>query len=216
MTIPQDEKVLRQALRRELLAARAELSPEYRAEASRQIFAQLSDSLRGRGARIVGAYLPIGQEPDVLPWIEAFVADGGTIALPVVVDRAQALAFCLWTPRDPLQPGALGTRHPAAHAIDGTTVTPDVLVIPLVGFDAAGFRLGYGGGFYDRTLANAAHASTVVIGVGFERSRVPTIHPLPHDRRMHRILTEAVDRMWDADGHCTEQMHSEGTTGSVG
>jgi 5-formyltetrahydrofolate cyclo-ligase len=216
MTIPQDWKVLRQALRRELLATRAELSLEYRVEASRRIFARLNAILVARTARVVGAYLPIGQEPDALPWIEAFVAGGGIIALPVVVDRGQPLAFCPWRPGEPVQEAGLGTRHPAAHAIDGVTVTPDVLVIPLVGFDAAGFRLGYGGGYYDRTLADAAHAGTVVIGVGFELSRVTTIYPQPHDRRMHRILTEVADRAWDEQGICTEQMLSQNPAGSVG
>jgi 5-formyltetrahydrofolate cyclo-ligase len=206
MTVPKDGSVLRQALRRELLAARSALSPEYRAEASYQIFAQLRNILQARGARIVGAYLPIRQEPDSFPWIQAFVADGGTIALPVVLDRAQPLAFCSWAPGDPLQQGALGTRHPAAHATDGVAVTPDVLVIPLVGFDAAGFRLGYGGGFYDRTLADASHATTTVIGVGFEQSRVPTIYPQPHDRPMHRILTEAADRTWSGQDRRAEQV----------
>jgi 5-formyltetrahydrofolate cyclo-ligase len=202
----EDENVLRQALRRDLLAARASLSPEYRAEASRLIFARLGDILKYRGTCIVGAYLPIRQEPEPLPWIEAFVAQGGTVALPVVVDYAQPLAFCPWTPGHPVQQGMLGTRHPAAHAVDGIAVTPDVLVIPLVGFDAAGFRLGYGGGFYDRTLAEAAHAATLVMGVGFEQGRVPTIYPQPHDRRMQRILTEAADRAWDEQGRCTEQV----------
>ncbi len=205
---PEDLKAFRQGLRLELLAARVQLSADYRAEASRRIFSRLTEILRERGAGIVGAYLPIRREPDSLPWIEAFVAEGGSIALPVVVDRAQPLAFCPWAPGHPLQQGALGTRHPAAHALDGVTVTPDVLVIPLVGFDASGFRLGYGGGFYDRTLADAAHAATAVIGVGFEQSRVPTIYPLPHDRRMHRILTEAAERAWDEKGRCTEQMLS--------
>jgi 5-formyltetrahydrofolate cyclo-ligase len=205
MTVPQDWKMLRQAMRRELLEARAKLSPEYRVEASRLIFAQLSETLQPRAHRVVGAYLPIGQEPDVLPWIERFVAEGGTLALPVVVGRDQPLAFYPWAPGEALQPGGFGTRHPAVHAVDGVTVTPDVLVIPLVGFDAAGFRLGYGGGFYDRTLADAAHMETTVIGVGFEQSRVPTIYPQPHDRRMHRIITEAAARAWGASGLCTEQ-----------
>jgi 5,10-methenyltetrahydrofolate synthetase len=197
--MPSEEGMhLRQTLRSERLAARAALTSAYRAAASHGIFTRVEQILAQRGAQTVGAYLPIRHEPDPLPWIERFTSAGGTVALPVVVDRNQPLVFCPWIPGHALQPGPLGTAHPAAHDAGAATIQPEVLIVPVVAFDDAGYRLGYGGGFYDRTLASAAYAHGAVIGVAFEVCRVPTIHPQLHDQRMHRIVTEADDRVWDA------------------
>jgi 5-formyltetrahydrofolate cyclo-ligase len=193
----EEEQRLRLVLRRERLAARAALNPAYRAAASQRIFTRIEQILAQRGAQTVGAYLPIRHEPDSLPWIELFSAAGGAVALPVVVDRDQPLAFCPWIPGHALEPGPLGTAHPAAHDAGAVTIQPEVLIVPVVAFDEAGYRLGYGGGFYDRTMASAAYSHGAVIGVAFEISMVPTIHPQPHDQRMHRIVTEAEDRVWD-------------------
>jgi 5-formyltetrahydrofolate cyclo-ligase len=93
--------------------------------------------------------------------------------------------FREWTPGAPMAPGIWNIPVPA----EGETLSPTVLLAPLVGFDGCGYRLGYGGGYYDRTLA-AAMPRPLAIGVGFEASRLETIHPQPHDIPMDLIVTE--------------------------
>ena len=111
----------------------------------------------------------------------------------MVVERARPLVFREWWPGIRM-PGVWGIPVPA----EGDAVLPDVLVAPLVGFDAAGYRLGYGGGYYDRTLA-ALPDRPPAIGVGFEPSWMKTIHPQPHDIPMSLIVTEQrVIRIGDA------------------
>jgi 5-formyltetrahydrofolate cyclo-ligase len=107
-------------------------------------------------------------------------------ALPVVVEKRRPLEFWRFTPRSKLvNRGPWHIPSPAERNL----VEPDVFIVPLIGFDAAGYRLGYGGGYYDRTLATRAQRA-LVIGVGHELGRLPTIHPQPHDIPMHAIVTE--------------------------
>lgn len=187
MAEPMDIGAWRSTMRRELLAARSALAPEFHREASARIFAQVDKALRERKARTVGVYLPIRKEPDPLPWIESFVAGGGIVALPVVTGRNQPLVFRCWAPGQLLETGVFGTACPSGDAM----LMPDALVIPLLGFDLDGYRLGYGGGYYDRTLASAS-PRPYAIGVGFEMGRVPTIYPQAYDLPMDCIITEAL------------------------
>jgi len=96
------------------------------------------------------------------------------------------LEFRAWAPDAKLVPGIWNIPVPA----DGAVIEPDALLVPLVGFDSEGYRLGYGGGYYDRTLASRRR-KPLTIGVGFELSELPTIHPQPHDIPMDAIVTEA-------------------------
>jgi 5,10-methenyltetrahydrofolate synthetase len=104
----------------------------------------------------------------------------------VVIRKGWPLEFRRWRPGEALERGFWNIPVPA----NGPAVLPDVLVAPLVGFDGEHYRLGYGGGFYDRTIA-AAQNHPQVIGVGFEHCRLPTIYPQPHDIRMDAIVTDA-------------------------
>jgi 5,10-methenyltetrahydrofolate synthetase len=113
----------------------------------------------------------------------AIVARGGMPALPVVIAKAQPLVFRAYKPGDPLEKGVWNIPVPA----NGVPVFPSIVISPLVGVDAGNYRLGYGGGFYDRTLA-ALPEKALVIGVGYEMQRIPTIHPQPHDIPMDRIV----------------------------
>jgi 5-formyltetrahydrofolate cyclo-ligase len=123
---------------------------------------------------------------------------GVRLALPVVVERARPLVFREWWPGIRMVPGIWGIPVPA----EGDAVLPDALLAPLVGFDARGHRLGYGGGYYDRTLA-ALPERPLVIGVGFEPSGMETIHPQPHDIPMDLIVTERrTFRVADAAARC--------------
>ncbi|MRR51927.1 MAG: 5-formyltetrahydrofolate cyclo-ligase, partial [Rhodocyclaceae bacterium] len=111
---------------------------------------------------------------------------GWRLALPVVTIPNAPLAFRAWTPATATSKDRYGIPTP----LDGDWLTPTVLLLPLVAFDNAGYRLGYGGGYFDRTLA-AMVPSPLAVGLGFELARVPSIHPEPHDMRLDAIITEA-------------------------
>ena len=129
---------------------------------------------------------PFQSEFDARFVIRRFRERGATAALPVVVAKAHPLQFRKWWPGAPMIPGVYGIPVP-----DGTElVMPDAAIVPMNGFDARGYRLGYGGGYFDRTLAAAA-PQPLAIGVGFELARLPTIQPQPHDIAMDFVVTEA-------------------------
>lgn len=184
---PTDDEVLawRRGERQRLLAARLALPPQDRGAKADAICEHL-DGLLGplRGVR-VGVYWPIKGEPGLRRWMDGLVDRGGVCAMPVVVKRAAPLVFRTWWPGAPMVRGEWGIPVPA----EGQTVTPDVIVAPMVGFDDAGYRLGYGGGYYDRTLA-ALSRKPQVVGVAYAFSAMPTIHPLAHDVRMDCVITE--------------------------
>jgi 5,10-methenyltetrahydrofolate synthetase len=142
---------------------------------------------------------------DVRFAIRALRAAGATAALPVVAGKGQPLAFREWHPGVAMRSGALGIPAP----VDTPLVVPDAALVPLVAFDAQGFRLGYGGGFFDRTLAALARRP-LAIGVGFEVQRLPTIHPQPHDIPMDFIVTEADVYRVEPDGIVAMPIDSAG------
>ncbi|HWA49323.1 MAG TPA: 5-formyltetrahydrofolate cyclo-ligase [Dongiaceae bacterium] len=132
-----------------------------------------------------GFYWPFKGEVDLRHFVRGLVADGGEAALPVVVERAHPLEFWSWRPHAKLQRGIWNIPIPA----DRAPVRPTLLLVPLVGFDGAGYRLGYGGGYYDRTLAQAS-PRPMTIGIGYELGRLDSIHPQPHDIPLDAIVTE--------------------------
>lgn len=125
---------------------------------------------------IVAGYVPMGDELDVLPLLRALAGRGHPLALPVVVARQPTLTFRRWTEGAALEAGVRGTRHPAPSA---ATVTPRVLLVPLLAIDADGIRLGYGKGYYDLTIA-ALRAAGPVLAVGVGQS-VQCVERLPRD-----------------------------------
>lgn len=138
---------------------------------------------QGEGT-IVSVYWPFRGEPDLRGWMRSATARGLRIALPVVVEKGRPLIFREWVPGGRLTRGIWNIPIPA----DGAELTPEFVISPLVGFDPQRFRLGYGGGFFDRTLA-AMTTPRKVIGVGYPGSALPTIYPQPHDIPMDVILT---------------------------
>ena len=113
-------------------------------------------------------------------------AAGAQCALPVVVERNAPLAFHAWAPGEPLEKGFWNIPVPK----NARAVQPDIILSPVVGFDPHCFRLGYGGGYFDRTLAVLTH-EPVVLGVGYASASIPTIFPQPHDIALEAIVTEA-------------------------
>lgn len=138
----------------------------------------------------VSGYWPLADEIDVRPALAALAAAGRTCALPVVRGRGLPLAFRRWSPGDPLVPrGPFGIAEPGDAAPE---VEPRVLLVPLLAFDRRGGRLGYGSGFYDRTLARLRAAGpTLAVGVALSVQEVGAVPCGPHDQRLDRIVTEA-------------------------
>ncbi|HSE75060.1 MAG TPA: 5-formyltetrahydrofolate cyclo-ligase, partial [Dongiaceae bacterium] len=134
----------------------------------------------------VSFYWPFRGEPNLRPLMRRMVAAGRVVALPVVVQKRHPLEFRPWSPGCKMELGVWNIPIPATTE----RVTPHLLLSPVVGFDPLRYRLGYGGGFYDRTLA-ALEGARTVIGLGFDCQAIETIHPLPHDIPMDRIVTES-------------------------
>jgi 5-formyltetrahydrofolate cyclo-ligase len=183
-----DTPTLKKTLRAEALARRRAIADGIGAAASESIRAVFMREMPPGPETVVAGYWPIGGEVDVRPLLEAAQAAGARVALPAVVERHAALEFRLWQPGEALESGAHGTAHPAAMA---PVVTPDVVLVPLLAFDDAGWRLGYGGGYYDRTLAALrAEQSVLAVGVGFAAQRLDKVPHDATDQRLDRILTE--------------------------
>lgn len=182
----------RRALRRALLDRRLALSVDDCARLSARLRTHLREGFPQLAGMRVGFCWPVQNEPDLLPLLETWrsAKDAGFCALlPVVIDQNSALAFRIWTPETVLVADRYGIPTPAS----GDFVLPEALLLPLNAFDAAGYRLGYGGGYFDRTLAALAEqgARPLAIGVGFELARVDTIHPEAHDQPLDAVVTEA-------------------------
>ncbi|MBS1144719.1 MAG: 5-formyltetrahydrofolate cyclo-ligase [Proteobacteria bacterium] len=136
--------------------------------------------------RVVAFCWPIKHEPDVREVVARWAEAGAQAALPVVVAEDAPLAFRIWTADTPLEADRYGIPTPVA----GAFVQPDLILLPLNGFDGDGYRLGYGGGYFDRTLA-ALTPRPLAVGVGFEINRLDSIRPESHDQRLDWIVTEA-------------------------
>lgn len=144
---------------------------------------------------VVAGYWPLRDELDPRPAMTALLGLGHRLCLPVVTGAGRPLAFRAWTPGAALQAAGFGTQVPAAEAGEAT---PSVLLVPLVAFDEAGYRLGYGGGFYDRTLARLRAAGPVLaIGLGYAAQRAERLPRESTDERLDWIVTEAGARRFD-------------------
>lgn len=175
----------RKGERKRMIAERMALAQAERHIRSERIASKLDQAIKRFPGRIIGTYWPCRGEPDLRNWSIEVVERGGRIALPVVIRKGWPLEYRVWTPGDPLERGIWNILAPSR----GPAVQPDIVVAPLVGFDAAGYRLGYGGGFFDRTLA-AMPRKPRAIGVGYAECRLPTIYPQPHDIPMDTIITD--------------------------
>ncbi|MFO7286176.1 MAG: 5-formyltetrahydrofolate cyclo-ligase [Gammaproteobacteria bacterium] len=184
----EDIKRWRKAERARLLEQRRALPLAERERLGTAIAEKLAalPELSGAPCR-VGFYWPIRGEPDMRPFVRSLLEKGFEAALPVVVERNAPIEFYRWTAETKLtRQEVWGIPIPAVRDV----VVPDVLLVPLVGFDDAAYRLGYGGGYYDRTLATFVRKPRA-IGLGYELARLETIYPQPHDIPMDIIVTES-------------------------
>lgn len=186
MTLTWDEvRPWRREQRAKLIAYRSGLAREQR-DAVRDRVVPLLRQVPGLTEATIGFYFPFKGEIDLRPLLRELVAGGAKAALPAVVEKAKPVEFRAWYPGVTMERGVWDIPVPAP----GNPVRPTLLFVPLVGFDAAGYRLGHGGGYYDRTLA-VLSPKPLCIGVGYEATRLDTIHPQPHDIPMDAIATEA-------------------------
>jgi len=142
---------------------------------------------------IIGGYCALSGEADPAKLLLRLMRQGASISFPRVVAKDVALGFHQWQEGQPMQPGAYGILEPRS---DWPVVQPELLLVPLLAFDARGHRLGYGGGYYDRTLASLPNA--LAIGVAFAEQEVVKLPNGPHDRKLDMILTEKGLRHFDA------------------
>lgn len=176
----------RKAERTRLIEARLALPADVRAAMSERIAKGIDAIIGDVGGRIVSLYWPFRGEPDLRGWMNSLAGRGGIAALPIVVEKGQPLIFRAYKQGDRLEKGVWNIPIPA----EGEPVLPDIVISPIVGIDPQNYRLGYGGGFFDRTLA-AMPRKPLVIGIGYAMQRIATIYPQPHDIPMDRIVTEA-------------------------
>lgn len=181
-----DSAALRAVLRREKLAARLALDATTRGELAARIETHLAALLATRSPQTLAFCAPVRGEFDARPLASMLLQRGWQAAMPVVVAANAAMRFRRWTPACAMDVDRYGIPIPA----DGAELIPAVVLLPLVAFDVQGFRLGYGGGYFDRTLA-AMVPRPLAIGVGFELARVADTLPQPHDIRLDAIVTEA-------------------------
>jgi 5,10-methenyltetrahydrofolate synthetase len=175
----------RKAERERLIAAREQLDGGALETLRRRIDGHLARAFPGLARQTVVFCWPMRGEYDARPFLETLRARGATTALPVVVGPGQPLVFREWHPGVALAAGPLGIPYPERSA----TVEPAAVLVPMVGWDDGGYRLGYGAGYFDRTLA-ARSAPFAAIGVAYELARLPTIRPQAWDVPMDWVVTE--------------------------
>jgi len=178
-----DNTAQKAALRRELLANRQAIAPEVRNAMDAAIARQVIAWRNAHPYRVLGVYWPIRGEPDLRECYAVLAEQGVLLALPIVVDRDAPLRFLQWKPGDAMIKDSFGVAIPAS----GEEVQPDALLIPCVGFNEQRFRLGYGGGFYDRTLAHVDRPFTV--GIAYEGGRA-RFDADAHDVPLDVVITE--------------------------
>lgn len=177
-------KTWRRAERERLIAQRMALPTAARRAMGERITAALQ-SIIGARFGVLGIYWPFRAEFDPRPLVDCLAAAGRQVALPVVIDRKGPLEYRAWAPGEALTAGVWDIPIPEKRDI----VLPTMVLAPVVGFDRAGYRLGYGGGYFDRTLASL-DPRPLAIGVGFGCQAIETIYPQPFDIPMDMIVTE--------------------------
>ncbi len=174
-------------LRREAMARRDALPPDARQAAAEAIAARQFPFAITPGT-IVSGFMPLKSEINPLPLMRKLAGQGARLALPVVAGRGKPLIMREWVFGEPLIAGVWGIREPQPGAAE---VDPDILLVPLLAFDRAGHRIGYGAGYYDLTLEQLRTRKPVIaVGLAFAVQEVPAVPATPRDARLDLVLTE--------------------------
>ena len=185
---PADDLVLVKAQMRTQAAKIRQQQSDLHPQAPEQLAAHCAALIDSFGPGIYAAYLPIRSEISPLPLVAALHRDGQQTAMPITPAEGEALSFRHWAVGDILEAGPYGTSQPLTV---GQPVLPDIILAPLLAFDAAGWRLGYGGGFYDRTIADLAmrRHRCAVIGLGYDGQKLDKVPIGPYDMPLDALLT---------------------------
>ena len=177
-------KAWRREARQKILAARAAIAAPLRITLAKRVMGRLKQALKDR-PQPISFYWPIKAEPDLRPLMQELDAAGVAVCLPVAIRLGEPLRFRPWRKGCKMERGFWNIPVPAA----AEEMVPRTLIAPVVGYDGLSYRLGYGGGFFDRTLAQYGESGAAV-GVGYSMFELRTIHPQPHDIRMTAIVTQ--------------------------
>jgi 5-formyltetrahydrofolate cyclo-ligase len=180
----EDAKV---ALRQEAIALRDALPADVRKAAAEAIAARRFPLAIAPGI-IVSGFMPLKSEINPLPLLQKLAEAGARLALPAIAGRGKPLIMRAWEFGAPLGRGQWGIREPKPDAL---AVEPDILLVPLLAFDRAGYRLGYGAGYYDMSIHRLRALKLVTaVGIAFAAQEVPKIPTTPRDERLDLVLTE--------------------------
>ena len=172
--------------RQQLIAAREAIPVDVHQHWSQAISDSLIQGFPKLQKMTIGVYWPFRGEYDPRFIAEHFRQQGATLALPEIINKNEPLCFREWLSGAPMKNGAYDIPVPE----EARAVNIDAVFIPMVGFDQHGYRLGYGSGYFDRTLASY-HPQPLAIGIAFEIQRLENVYPQPHDIAMHYVVTEA-------------------------
>lgn len=175
----------RVGMRRALIGRRLSMDATLRKTLGERAKARLAENVELSRFPSLGMYWPVRGEIDVRDLAAEHVRNGGRVGLPVVVTESAPVEFWSWRPEMPMSRGVWNIPIPAEREL----LEPDALIVPLVGFDPQRYRLGYGGGYYDRTIGSARRRPYCV-GLGYEEARLTSIFPQAHDIPMDLIVTD--------------------------
>jgi 5-formyltetrahydrofolate cyclo-ligase len=181
-----DVRDWRKRVRESLISHRLALDGALRESRGKQALQRLLERVELARYPTLGVYWPLRGEIDVRGLATEHLRRGGRVALPVVITKAAPVEFWSWAPGAPMHRDLYGIPVPKERE----AVIPDALLVPLVGFDLQRYRLGYGAGYYDRTLAAAARRP-FCIGLGYQAGQLDSIFPQPHDIAMDMIVTDS-------------------------
>ena len=187
MSVPPDPADDKKGLREAARKLRDRLTPEKRSSAARGVSEAGLNLMERLHARTIAGYHPFSGELDVMPLLSALHETGYALALPVTPNEKGPLVFRQWVPSDQLVTGRFGILEPLVQKTD---LAPDTILLPMLAFDKTGHRLGYGGGYYDRTLRSLrASKSIVAVGIAFDEQEIDRLRYEDHDEALDWLLT---------------------------
>lgn len=183
-----DTDIEKKRLRKEALERRADAKATTGPLAGDLLAAQFTGALPLATGTVVAGYWPMRDEINPVPLLKRLHQNGIRVVLPTVAEKGEPLRFRNWEPDQDLESGPYGTLHPPASVGEAR---PDAVLVPLLAFDDDGYRLGYGGGYYDRTLSALRAGGTVLaVGIGYESQRTPPLPRSETDERLDWMVTE--------------------------